>query len=166
MKDQSRIAIIANCGFIAATGLKALLQGQWRQADITIFETVSTYQKEQEHYSIVFSFLPIGGLNTHVVDPKSSAFTINQQLKEILDKVPQAKASTSKEEKKTSVKQLSARETDVLRLVATGLINKEIADQLNISLQTVLSHRKHISEKLGIRTTAGFTAYAMINGII
>lgn len=61
---------------------------------------------------------------------------------------------------------LSAREIDVLREIATGKINKEIADCLNISINTVLTHRKNISSKLGIRTVSGLSLYAMMNGII
>ena len=44
--------------------------------------------------------------------------------------------------------------------------NKEIADKLNISLNTVLSHRKNITTKLGIKTVSGLTFYAIMNGII
>jgi DNA-binding CsgD family transcriptional regulator len=61
---------------------------------------------------------------------------------------------------------LSQREIDVLRLVALGYINKEIADELSISLNTVLSHRKNITAKLGIRSASGFSFYAIMNGLI
>lgn len=61
---------------------------------------------------------------------------------------------------------LSAREAEVLALVAKGLINKEIADKLHISLTTVISHRKNISEKLGIKSVSGLTVYAVMNGYI
>lgn len=61
---------------------------------------------------------------------------------------------------------LSQRETEVLRLVASGCINKEIADHLNISINTVLTHRKNITAKLGIKSVSGLSFYAMMNGII
>lgn len=61
---------------------------------------------------------------------------------------------------------LTSREIEVLTLVAQGLLNKEIADSLNISLHTVISHRKNIAAKLGIKTVAGFTMYAAMNGLI
>jgi Response regulator containing a CheY-like receiver domain and an HTH DNA-binding domain len=63
-------------------------------------------------------------------------------------------------------KELSAREKDVLRLIVKGLINKEIADKLYISLNTVLTHRKNITSKLGIKTIPGLTFYAITNGLI
>lgn len=61
---------------------------------------------------------------------------------------------------------LSRREIDVLRLLARGYITKEIADELRISFHTVISHRKNISTKLGIKTVQGLTVYATINGIV
>lgn len=65
-----------------------------------------------------------------------------------------------------SSKELSVREVDVLQLIVKGITNKEIADKLNISLNTVLSHRKNITAKLGIKTVSGLTFYAIMNGII
>jgi regulator of cell morphogenesis and NO signaling len=61
---------------------------------------------------------------------------------------------------------LSRRELEVLQLVACGYINKQIADSLTISLHTVISHRKNISSKLQIKTVAGLTVYALLNGLI
>lgn len=62
--------------------------------------------------------------------------------------------------------ELSKRETAVLVLVAKGLTNKEIADQLNVSPHTVMSHRKNIVHKTGIKSVAGLTVYAMLNNLI
>ncbi len=61
---------------------------------------------------------------------------------------------------------LSPREVEVLVLIVRGLINKEIADRLNISLTTVISHRKNITDKLGIRSVSGLTVYAVMNGLV
>lgn len=61
---------------------------------------------------------------------------------------------------------LSERETDVLKLLVTGNANKEIADKLNISTHTVISHRKNISQKTGIKSVSGLTIYAVVNNII
>ena len=62
--------------------------------------------------------------------------------------------------------ELSSRETAVLVLVAKGLTNKEIADQLNVSPHTVMSHRKNIVHKTGIKSVAGLTVYAMLHNLI
>ncbi len=64
------------------------------------------------------------------------------------------------------VSDLTPREREVLVLLVQGLINKEIADRLNISLTTVISHRKNITEKLGIKSISGLTIYAVMNGFI
>lgn len=61
---------------------------------------------------------------------------------------------------------LSERERDVLILVAKGLANKDIAEQLNISIHTVMSHRKNITHKTGIKSVAGLTVYALLNNLL
>lgn len=61
---------------------------------------------------------------------------------------------------------LSAREKDILVCVAKGMLNKEIADFYNISIHTVITHRKNITRKTGIKTVAGLTVYALLNNLI
>lgn len=62
--------------------------------------------------------------------------------------------------------ELSEREKEILVCVAKGMINKEIADRHNISVNTVISHRKNITRKTGIKTVAGLTVYAILNNLI
>lgn len=62
--------------------------------------------------------------------------------------------------------ELSARERDILTAVARGKTNKEIADEFNLSVHTVITHRKNISHKLGINTISGLTVYAILNKLI
>jgi DNA-binding NarL/FixJ family response regulator len=61
---------------------------------------------------------------------------------------------------------LSEREKEILVGVAKGLLNKEIADMYNISPYTVITHRKNITRKTGIKSVAGLTVYALLNGLI
>ena len=61
---------------------------------------------------------------------------------------------------------LSAREKEILVSVAQGLLNKEIADKHHISINTVITHRKNITRKTGIKTVAGLTAYAILNNLV
>ena len=61
---------------------------------------------------------------------------------------------------------LSEREKEILVGVAKGLLNKEIADMYNISTYTVITHRKNITRKTGIKSVAGLTVYALLNGLI
>lgn len=62
--------------------------------------------------------------------------------------------------------ELSEREKDVLIQVVHGLSNKEIADVLCISTHTVVTHRRHITAKLNIHSTAGLTVYAIVNKLV
>ena len=61
---------------------------------------------------------------------------------------------------------LSPREKEILVCVAKGMLNKEIADVNNISIHTVITHRKNITRKTGIKTVAGLTVYALLNNLI
>ena len=63
-------------------------------------------------------------------------------------------------------KALSDREIEVLSLVAQGKINKEIAEKLFISTTTVITHRKNIQEKLGIKSVSSLTIYAVMHGYV
>ena len=62
--------------------------------------------------------------------------------------------------------ELTKRETAVLVLVAKGMMNKEIAEALNVSVHTVITHRKNIMHKTGIKSVAGLTIYAMLHNLI
>ena len=61
---------------------------------------------------------------------------------------------------------LSDRERDVIIGVVQGLQNKEIADRLCISVNTVITHRRNIARKLQIHSPAGLTIYAIVNGLV
>ena len=60
---------------------------------------------------------------------------------------------------------LTAREREVLVLLAEGLANKEVARKLGISVRTAETHREHLSRKLGIAPIAGLTKYAIQHGL-
>src|SRR4051812_29462071 len=62
--------------------------------------------------------------------------------------------------------QLTARESEVLQLVAEGFANKQMATKLGISIKTVEKHREHLMTKLNIHDTAGLTRYAIAAGVI
>ena len=61
---------------------------------------------------------------------------------------------------------LSPREREVVSCLAMGLSNKEIASKLNISINTVITHRKNIATKLSIHSVAGITIYAIVNNLV
>ena len=61
---------------------------------------------------------------------------------------------------------LTDREIEVMALIVQGYINKEIADRLNIGLTTVITHRKNIMEKLGMKSVSALTIYAVMHGYV
>ena len=61
---------------------------------------------------------------------------------------------------------LSDREIEVMSLIVQGHINKEIAEKLNIGLATVVTHRKNIMEKLGVKSVSALTIYAVMHGYV
>ena len=87
-----------------------------------------------------------------------SAQRIVQKIKSAMEEATQAP--------KSDINELSTRERDILRAVAMGKTNKEIADEFNISIYTVISHRRNISQKLGINSIPGLTVYAIMNKLV
>ncbi|MDR1714945.1 MAG: helix-turn-helix transcriptional regulator [Prevotella sp.] len=116
----------------------------------TIF-TIDSFQRDLEKHNRIREKI----LKPMIADLSESGI---EDLQELI--------SVSHAIKATKAQALSQRELDVLRLVALGLLNKEVADKLNISLNTVLSHRKNITAKLGIKTVSGLIFYCMTNGYI
>ena len=87
-----------------------------------------------------------------------NATRIIQKLKNAIDE--------NNKNPKNDLNELSSREKDILAAVAMGKTNKEIADEFNISIYTVISHRRNISQKLGINSIPGLTVYAIMNKLV
>ena len=100
-------------------------------------------------------------------NPRHCILNANNQI-EILDKFQEFFFKQEEAEGQSRLEKtfLSERETDVLKAVALGYSNKEIADKLFISINTVITHRKNITEKLDIKSIAGLTVYAIMNNLI
>jgi len=86
-------------------------------------------------------------------------FELLEQFGQILGKRPAKKPGLSNSS-------LSEREKTIVKQVVNGLTNQEIADKLFLSIHTVTTHRKNISNKLGIKTVSGLTVYALMNKIV
>ncbi|HEY3390495.1 MAG TPA: helix-turn-helix transcriptional regulator [Prolixibacteraceae bacterium] len=96
----------------------------------------------------------------------NTAINIEDNHTVIVSKVNELLNSFGAKNDERALNELTKREIDVLQLVAKGLANKEVADKLCISIHTVISHRKNISEKTGIKSASGLTMYAVIKKII
>ena len=115
------------------------------------------YLIPKKNRTVILADHDMAGHSWQYVNSNADENTIIESLDSIIKKLKRVNSGQDG---------LSAREIDVLKLVATGLTNKEIADRLNISINTVLSHRKNISAKLGIKSVSGLSVYAMMNGYI
>ena len=87
----------------------------------------------------------------------------NELLKQLIGIIESRKPAGKTSSRSSN---LSDREKNILRNVAMGLTNKEIGEKLFISIHTVTTHRKNITQKLGIKTVSGLTVYSILNGII
>lgn len=85
-------------------------------------------------------------------------FDLLENLKKIIGN------SLDKSAKKNRI--LSNREIELLKQVCLGNTNQEIADKLFLSVHTVMTHRKNITKKLGIKTVSGLTVYALMNNLV
>ena len=114
------------------------------------------YESAQKVHFMIFSYTENSDDVIHIDD---SSQTIQTKIQNTL-------AKCSKNANVALTPELTTREVEVLKLVALGYTNKEIAGTLFISTHTVISHRKNISEKLGIKTISGLTMYAVIKQLI
>ena len=118
----------------------------------------------KEHPNLIAVALVTSCLDHSSLTPYNGVIEINDSKSKIIDKLSEWVAD--KAPKKNDDVELSKRETDVLIAVAKGLMNKEIADRMNISIHTVISHRKNITRKTGIKSVSGLTVYALLNNLI
>ena len=171
---------------VIATGLKTILEGQVR---FRLMEPVaSTDQLEERIIAMRPDILLINPtLITSPADirtdfPMAVVALVYQYVEK--DKLKQydgvidirdsrahvietlAQVSPQTQEHTQSNYELTKRETAVLVQLAQGKSNKEIADALNVSVHTVISHRKNITHKTGIKSVAGLTVFAMLNNLI
>ena len=121
-------------------------------------------QLGKEHPNVFMIALVTSCLDHSLLTPYSGVIEINDSRSKVINKMNGFVQSETT--KSTDDVELSKRETDVLVAVAKGLMNKEIADQMNISIHTVISHRKNITRKTGIKSVSGLTVYALLKDLI
>lgn len=185
MHRNKQIAIILS-DTLQSTGLQSMLTDYFPPVEIShypTFEALSTSGNDTFDYYFTNStlfvlnadfFLPRRSKTMILIDgtegegglSTTNHITIKASQEIIIEQLEQLFAGDSSSYPGENNKDLSIRETDVLQLIVKGSTNKEIADRLNISLNTVLTHRKNITTKLGIKTVSGLTFYAIMNGII
>lgn len=171
-------------------GLKSVLQDIIPMADICVYPSVKELREDAEvpcfHYFVAAQqllsdmdfFLPLSRqlivltAQPMLTSQLSQFYTLDTSLpeRELLKAVLRLRHHGHGAEAHPSAQAaelpISKREAEVLALVVRGRINKEIADELCISLPTVISHRKNICEKLSLRSVSALTIYAVTHGIV
>lgn len=107
--------------------------------------------------ALVYSFY-----DEEILQKFDDSISVTASPEQITNKIMQINQASEK----TAQDDLSEREIEVLTQMVKGFANKEIADNLNISIHTVISHRKNITEKTGIKSLSGLTIYAISRRII
>lgn len=105
-------------------------------------------------------------ISTETLNEFDEIVRIDERAEDICRKIISLRGNKVSNESIHPQKFLSERETEVLKLLSKGLSNKEIADNLNISVHTAISHRKNLTQKTGIKSQSGLTIYAISNNII
>lgn len=90
------------------------------------------------------------------IDISDSRERVAVKLRQMLETAEPATEST----------ELSDREKEILVAVAKGMTNKNIAEQYHLSVHTVITHRKNLTRKTGIKSVSGLTVYAILNNLI
>lgn len=132
------------------------------QNQIKYFQTLKKELNSTYWIGIVYSFV-----DPQILAELDGIVNINDPRNKIIASIQKIlNADHPEGNQKQQQETLSDREIDVLKLLVTGNANKEIADKLNISTHTVISHRKNISLKTGIKSVSGLTIYAVVKNII
>ena len=106
----------------------------------------------------------IGSVRNGIVTAFKGNRRVNSAIVSGLSKNPKPYDGNSTVEKQ--IEQLTAREIEVLQLVAEGKLNKQAAAELGISTKTIEKHRHQLMSKLGVHGTAALTHFAIYAGII
>ena len=111
--------------------------------------------------SLVTSYVDAG-----ILKQFKDVIEINDSKQKVVTKIFNLLSDNKLTQDKPESIELSNRETDVLVALVKGLTNKEISDKLYISVHTVITHRKNIVRKTGIKSVSGLTVYALLNNLV
>jgi DNA-binding NarL/FixJ family response regulator len=133
---------------------------------------VLTMQKDQEHFKRAMAFGASGYvLKDNAFDLLVMAIKMVMKNKTFVspamsDLITEQYVRSIKDGDVPSLEILTVREREILKLVAQGYANKNIATHLKISIRTVETHRNRLIHKLGFKTTAALVKYALAKGLI
>ena len=164
MHRNKQIAIILS-DTLRSIGLQSLLTDYFPPVEVCYFPNFEMLSSTgSDTYDYYFTDSDTLVLNADFFLPRRNKTALLIDSTEEHGALSSTNRITLRSSQETIIEQLQ--QVDVLQLIVKGITNKEIADKLNISLNTVLTHRKNITAKLGIKTVSGLTFYAIMNGII
>ena len=105
-------------------------------------------------------------IDANILKQFKDVIEINDSKQKVVSKIFNLLNDNNLAQDKPESVELSNRETDVLVALVKGLTNKEISDKLFISVHTVITHRKNIIRKTGIKSVSGLTVYALLNNLV
>ena len=178
MEERIKTAVITPSELLSA-GLRALLS----RSEFAVTEYSSGIPSETGADIVIMDVSlpdcsPVFALGVPVVALASAAYaqetlsgysgviSIYDSQKTVLRTLRKAAESEGDESLQAEGGELSPREKEILVCIAKGMLNKEIAYKYNLSIFTVMTHRKNITAKTGIKSIAGLTAYAILQGLI
>ena len=183
-----KIAIVES-NTLAVLGLKQLLQAVIPMMDIDAFGSFAELEQHSPD-AYVHYFVSVDIIQQHreffaerqrktiVLTPAPSAndlfegfhcLSVNQpehELTRAMLHLQQYAHQGGRHLPAMKTKELTTREIEVMKLIVKGYINKEIADKLCIGLSTVITHRKNIMDKLGMKSVSALTIYAVMHGYV
>ncbi len=141
--------------------------------DILIANPIHFVNREKEVRKIrkQYPSLSVAGIDYGIIQKQSMltdlSFTLYDSVEHILHVLMKLdKKNRLAALQKNEDDNLTKREIEVLTGIVNGMMNKEIADSLHISIHTVVRHRKNITMKTGIRSQSGLTIYAISKKIV
>ena len=105
-------------------------------------------------------------VDANILKQFKEVIELNDSKQKVISKIFNILSDNKLSQDKPESVELSNRETDVLIALVKGLTNKEISDKLFISVHTVITHRKNIIRKTGIKSVSGLTVYALLNNLV
>jgi DNA-binding NarL/FixJ family response regulator len=160
---------ILDIGMPKMTGLQAAEEIARQRPDLRVL-LISMHRDERYVLAAIRSgaagYVLKSGADEELVDAaravlEGASFIAPQAMRSIVERVVRAEV-----EQAGPFAHLTARETEVMKMIAEGLSAKEIGESLNLSEKTVSRHRSNILSKLGLVDRVGITRYAIRNGLV
>ena len=123
-------------------------------------------QMTQNHPNVNRVALVTSYVDKNILKNFKEVVELNDNKQKVINKMLNLQNNNDETSAQNESVDLSNREVDVLVCVAKGMTNKDISDMFNISVHTVITHRKNIVKKTGIKSVSGLTVYALLNNLV